>query len=540
EVYNFPALRAELEAEGGRFESHGDAAVVLKALHRWGPKRAIPRFDGMFAFAYLDRRDQTLWLARDRFGIKSLSIARRDGLVLFSSEIKALFAHPAVRPMADRGAAMTYMVYRRLQPGTPLFEGVRILAPGTWVRLRDGVEEEREYRGTLSLIEPERVQSNGHLAPDDAFRAIHESLRESVRSHLVSDAPLAAMCSGGVDSSLLTALIRDERPDLEAFVADVGGEVNEYPQAARVAKHLRVRLHRVVVDRERYLRLWPQAIWHRDLPSMHPSDPAMLAVTHACRDAGFKVLLTGEGADEIFGGYNWYAAIHRRIGKARRAARYPWLFRRAARRWKRYRDLPHTWLPAPDDAKLRFRLAAAIAPETELFRLAARDRFESIEPPEDRAVLTAQLDDLRFHLDWILQRHDRIGMAASIESRVPFLSNSVADLGLHLPMSLKLRRRVAKWALKKVAETRLPRDVVHAAKKGFVVSPHLYAGTEGLLLGGYAADLLRWTGDETRRIIAIAHPGGTATYQLVCLEIWARLFLGGQSPDEISAELLAL
>jgi asparagine synthase (glutamine-hydrolysing) len=101
EVYNFPELRAELEAEGVRFESHGDAAVVLEALHRWGPKRAIPRFDGMFAFAYLDRRDQTLWLARDRFGIKSLSIARRDGLVLFSSEIKALFAHPAVRPIRD-------------------------------------------------------------------------------------------------------------------------------------------------------------------------------------------------------------------------------------------------------------------------------------------------------------------------------------------------------------------------------------------------------------------------------------------------------
>ncbi|MEM8885048.1 MAG: asparagine synthase (glutamine-hydrolyzing) [Planctomycetota bacterium] len=530
EVYNFAALRGELEAEGARFESHGDSAVVLEALHRWGPEAALPRFDGMFAFAYFDRRDGTLWLGRDRFGIKPMHVARRNGALIFASEIKALFAHPAVEPAAAPGALSGYLVYRMLLPETPVFEGIEAILPGTCRRIDRDREETIAYRTTLALVDPGRVGQAGNVDEIEA------ALRTSVHSHLVSDAPLAAMCSGGVDSSLLTAFARDERPDLEGFVADVGGTVSEWSQAQRVAEHLGMPLHRVAVDRETFLRMWPTSIHHRDAPSVHASDVAMLAVTRACHDAGFKVLLTGEGADEVFGGYAWHASAYRRVRRLRRAARFPWLFPRATRRWQREGSWPWT----QGDLDLHARLGAAVAPAIDRFRGDVQAHVAALEPGEDRALLAMQLSDLRFHLAWLLHRHDAIGMAASIESRVPFLAHAVADLGLHLAPEQKIRNGVSKWALKEVAARRLPPEVVHAPKKGFIVSPHLFAGTTALLEGGHAARVMGWTRRDVQHIVQTTRPDGALAYQLVCLEIWARLCFGDESCEQIGERLTTL
>jgi asparagine synthase (glutamine-hydrolysing) len=334
--------------------------------------------------------------------------------------------------------------------------------------------------------------------------------------------------------------VKDERPDLEGFVADVGGSHSEWPQAERVGRHLGVHLHRIEIDRPTYLRDWVDAIWHRDLPLRHPSDPAMLAVTRACRERGFKVLLTGEGADEVFGGYGWYRRGHRRWRKLRRRSRVPWLFPASAREWRRCLRMPHLMVEARDDPDFRFRLATGIAPAHEFDRFRIQERLASIEPPEHRTFLAMQLDDLRWHLAWILFRHDRIGMAASIESRVPFLANGIPEYGLNLPVPVKYHRDRTKWVLKEVAAERLPKDVVHARKQGFPVPLALYAGTAGLLRGGLVPDLLRWTDDETARIVAALDAGRQWLLPLVSLEIWARLFLGGASPAALAERLLAV
>ena len=542
EVYNFAALRRELEAEGVTFTSRGDTEVVLKALHRWGPRAATPRFDGMFAFAYLDRRDGTVWLGRDRLGIKGLSITECAGTLLFASEIKALLAHPRVTPRADRSRIAHYLLYHRADPRGLVFEGIRTIAPGSLVRVRGEATEEIRWYDVAEDLDVDRILAARRTTVRETVDSVRDLLTRSVRMHLVSDAPLAAMCSGGVDSSLVAALARDERPDLQAYVADVGGGESEFDQAHTAAAHIGVPLRRIPVDRALFLRLWPDVIRHLETPSSHPSDAPLLAVARACHDDGVKVLLTGEGADELFAGYPWYDRTHALWRKARRRARLPRLLAgQTGRRWKRWRGLPHPRVLFRDDVEQRRRLMAAVGAETEARRWQLAEHVARVEPPEDRAVLVHQLDDLSLHLGWILRRHDRLAMAASIEARVPFLENELIDFALHLPLHVKLHRRRGKWALKRYADERLPKRVVHATKKGFPVGDAHWARAEGLLTDeGVVPDLLHWSRPVTDRMLRECAAEPRLRYHLVSLEIWGRLFLRGEAPDGIAEQLLHL
>jgi asparagine synthase (glutamine-hydrolysing) len=540
EVYNFRGLRRALESEGAVFTSEGDTEVVLQALHRWGPARAVPRFNGMFAFAYRDLRDDSLWLARDRFGIKSLSVVERGGVLLIASEIKALLAHPGMTPQADRSRVISFLLQGRGDHRESVFEGIRTIEPGTLHRVRGEATEVTHHHDLLGAVDVDRILAARSQTLAEAVDATREVLTNSVRLHLQSDAPLATMCSGGVDSSLITALAKVERPEVGAYVADVGGEAGEYEKARRVADHLAVPLRRIPVDREAFLRAWPSAAWHLDAPSTHPSDVAQLLVVRACRDDGIKVLLTGEGADELFGGYPWYVTTQTLWRKARRRARLPWPFRVPwSRRWKHWRGLPHAYVRFRKDARMRRRFMAAVGSEIEVRRLAVAEHLARIQPPEDRALLVHQLDDLRSYLGWILHRHDRIAMAASVEARVPFLENDVIDLALHLPAHLRLRGQATKRTLKALAEERLPHDVVHAKKKGFPVEADHWRGALGLVAdGGVLPDLLHWAPAETARILADADGDDGLRYQLTSLELWGRIHLRGETPDHVTERLL--
>ena len=274
---------------------------------------------------------------------------------------------------------------------------------------------------------------------------------------------------------------------------------------------------------------------------MHPSDAPLLAVARRCHKDGIKVLLTGEGADEIFGGYHWYAQAYRFWRKARIRRHMPWPFRKPwSTYWRQWRQLPHSAVLMPDQRQLRRRLMLSVATTVELNLAAIAEHLGTVEPPEDRTFLTHQLDDLCYHLGWILHRHDRIAMGASIEMRLPFLENNVIDLGLHLPRRLKYHRRQCKWVLKKAAQKWIPKDVIYARKKGFPVGHDLYKGATGLLVGGVIPDLLRWTRPQTQRLLPLAEEDKDAAYQLTSAEIWARIFLQGESPAQVTERLSAV
>jgi asparagine synthase (glutamine-hydrolysing) len=541
EVYNFVELRRELEAQGARFSSSGDAQVVLEALHRWGPERAVPRFDGMFALAYRDARDGSVWLARDRLGIKPLAWARRGDSVLFCSEVKGLLRHPAVPCRPSRTQLELMLLLAHWDRRRSFFEEVEHVSPGSLLRMRGREITAQHYFELPRDLDLARLGDPRHPTPAEAVRAFEDALARSVHIHQRSDAPLAAMCSGGVDSSLITALARRDRPDLHGYVADVGGAESEHARAQQVGRHLGVPVRRVPLEREDFLALWPRAVWHRDGPSPHPSDVAMLAVAERCRRDGIKVLLTGEGADELFGGYRWYGETYREWRRAHRRSRWLGRIHRPFRRaWHHLRRSPHAGVPGHPDQLLAQRLGAALEPERLLLRRALHSAVGRAVAPEERAFLVYGLDELHYTLASLLVRHDRIGMAASIESRVPFLGNEVIDLGLHLPARVKWRRGQGKWVVKKAAQRLLPRDVVYAPKRAFPVDPGLHRGSTALLRGGHVAELLGWTRAETEALLPLLEQDARTAYQFTSTELWARLYLGGESVESLGERLRAL
>jgi asparagine synthase (glutamine-hydrolysing) len=531
EVYNYRELRRELEQEGVQFRSAGDTEVVLQALHCWGPEKSVARFNGMFAFAYLDQREGALWLARDRIGIKPLLVADTGTEFIFGSEAKALIAHPRMTRRLDRYAVAQWVLWQGRTPHGTLFEGIDQLQPGElWKVAGKGIEK-RRYFDIVGEVDVDRLVAGANGDPMRFVAGFRTLLQKSVRLHLASDAPLAAMCSGGVDSSLIAAYAKEELPDLPAYVADIpwtGGEGN---QAERVGRHLGIPVRRIKVDQACFLRLWPHAVWHSDAPSTHPSDAALLAVAQACRADGIKVLLTGEGSDELFGGYDWQSTTY---DQWRSRTRRFWF--RASKEVSR--QTPFEPWPAVGGVERRLTVSMdanrSLQPKR-LFELLAQ-----VKPKADRAFLAHCLGSLSSHLGWILFRHDRIGMAASIEMRVPFLENEMFDFAFHIPRRAKLHRKIGKWVVKQAAAERLPADIVYATKKGFPIPEAFWSGTQKMLIRGALAETMQWSAHSTDEISAMLAKDWYLAFHLVGMEMLLRMAFGGETPETLGEKLTAM
>jgi len=553
EVYNFRSLRRTLEDEGVQFRSTSDTEVVLHALHRWGVERAVPMFDGMFALAYLDRRTNTLWLARDRIGIRPLYICHRGPLLAFASEMKALLAHPAVPRRPDMVSLATQIIYGRLTGNWTPFEDIDVVEPGTIHRVSEGESSVITYFDMLRDIDPGRIIANGSRPFDDDVNQFEDLLARSVEEHLVSDVPLAIMCSGGIDSGLTTAYASRAKPDIVAYVADVEGvEISEYARARSVCEHLGIELRRVPINQELYLRLWPDSVWHNDEPNFFAQNNLTLAVCRAVREDGFKVLITGEGSDELFGGYDWHAAAWhhwRRIGRRRALIPNNRVFRRLGRwtRWlappdigrlmqEPFRNIGHYW---PGQQPRGF-VAAVDGGQRMLRQIELMKKFSPLDSLADRAMLAMSIEDAYTHLRTALASTEKMAMAVSLEARVPFIENRVIDFGLHLSPSAKYRRGVTKRVVKAAARRRLPRELVHVAKVGFGPNMESWTAAAPLLEGGMVADLFRWGRRERAAILAQIATNRHLLFHLISMELWAHIFLGSESRDALADRLLRL
>lgn len=537
EVYNYRDLRTELEREGVRFHTSGEVEVVLLALHHWGAEEAVKRFNGMFALAYFDGRDGAVWLARDRVGIKPMLVADTGTEFVFGSEAKALLAHPRMKVRADRHAMSKWLLSGGYRPDRTLFEGIDAVEAGSlWKITKHGIEK-RRYFDVLEALDVDRLVRASSQDPESFVRAFRDLLYRNVGLHLISDAPLAAACSGGVDSSLITTYAHEHMPGIAAYVADVAWSKSEGDQAERVGQHLGVHVNRIKVDQARFLELWPKCVWHSDVPSTTPSDPAMLAVTLKCRADGIKVLLTGEGSDELFGGYNWLQATYTIWARQDSWRRY---FAGKNGRSRAYDFAPFSNTIARSNRSLRERMTIALDAEDELLPQRILAHLDPVKPDADRAFLAHCLWSLSLYLSWILHRHDRIGMAASIEMRVPFLENDMFDFAFHLPRRAKLHRGVGKWLVKQAAAEVLPRDIVYAGKRGFPMPLKFCRGTEGLLAGGMLCELMEWPAGVTRDTIDMIGASERLRYHVVGLELWARMFFRGEAPEALSDRLATL
>ncbi len=551
EVYNWRELKKELEREGIRFTSHCDTEVVLHALDRWGPEAAIPRFNGMFALAWYDHRSAALWLARDRAGIKPLYLADTGGTVVFASEAKALFAHPAVPCRADVHALVTQVYLQRLAGDWTPFEGVRSVLPGTMLRCTANATATITWFDLERDLDVDRIlRSRDQPFQQHVAEFLHR-LERSVELHLQSDAPVAVMCSGGLDSSLTTAIARRHKPDLVAFVAEAEGlRESEADKAQQVADHLGVQLRRVRIAEAEYPWLWALAAWHNDDPLHFHQNPLGLKVSEAVRDEGFKVLVTGEGSDELFGGYQWQAEAGRmwrlrqwharllpNIGPLRALGR--WLQSLAPFDLEQLATEPFDrrgeWNQAPPGAELVIDGGMRRGRARSLFA-----RLEAIPRIDERAFLAREFDDFYHHLRVLLTANDKMTMAASIEARVPFLETELIDYGLHLAPASKYGNRQGKRVVKAAAEGLLPHSIIHASKVGFAVPDAFIAGYEPLLRGGIVPELFKWGGREIERMHAVMRATPMLGRKMVGIELWAQLYLLGKTPEEMTERLRAV
>jgi len=540
EVYNFRELRSRMESAGPPFHTTSDTEVVLRRMLEGDVPRGLGELDGMFAFGLWDAERGELLLARDRFGIKPLYYCETGSAFLFASEVKAF--KPWLALEADPISVAAYFVARN-EPTRrhSFFRDVRILGAGEMLRLGvNGAVERAPYARLSELVDGEERASLGRLRPEQAVDHVEGLLATAVERQLVADAPVGALCSGGVDSSLILALAARRHSDLAIFHADVVGRLSEHEAAQRLARHLRLELHKVEVTDADHVEHLVDVVWHYEAPfAYHTNSLAFMLVARLVRRSGVKAVLTGEGSDEGFLGYP------RTVLRDSLSAYYRTLER-----------LRKTLAAIPRLGSLLFPLSRnPPAAATDLLQRCERSaeqrelRDELAErlggPLPERELRS--LDLLGYHLRTLLHRNDALGMQASIEARFPFLDPALVRAAVNLPYRLKVRASltgydwahpflVDKWIVRRVADRHLPHALSRRRKLGFPtdalrrlrVAPEFYRDSVlGALLGLGA-----------RELAALAREADPATrLNLLLLELWAALFLADRSPETLTAEL---
>ena len=539
EVYNFEALRTLLRAEGLEFHTATDTEVVLQALHHWGPARAVPLFNGMFAIAYCDLRTSELWLARDRLGIKPMSVADTGDRIIFASEDKAILACGGFRRDIDSREITLRLAWQFRDSGSSLFSAIERLPPAGLWKITDAGVEKSCFWHVLDVVDAARIAGDG--ASDAEHLATLEKLVEdSVRLHCIADASLATACSSGVDSGLITAMAKRFRPDSHAYVVDPQLGKSEADDAERTARQVGVELRRVPLARGQFLDLWPRMVWHLESDGWHGSRIALLALAQRCREDGVKVLLTGEGADELFGGYDFQVMRTRQWRSASMPMRLLRTRQSLDKQFVRGRVDPFSQSWSGPRLHDRNNVQRSLAPELNFLPTRLFDHLEPVTPLTDRAFLAGCLFDLYGHLQDLLHRHDRLSMASSVELRVPFIENQLIDFAIHLPRRFKHRRRTGKWLLKKVAERHIPHRNVYAKKNGFGISHKLSEGTQGLLSSGLLRDAMRWPASAVKGMVDLAARDPVSRMRLVGMEMFLRMYADGATPESLSEKLQAL
>jgi asparagine synthase (glutamine-hydrolysing) len=562
EMFNHPSLKPQLEASGVHYRTRSDTETLLHLFERYGEK-AVDHMRGMFAFAVWDTVERKLVLGRDRFGVKPLYyLHQSDGSLLFASEIKGLLAATDSSPKLNLSALPDFLANHATSGEETLVAGVRRLAPGHTMVWQDGSISTRRYWDLQYGAQVATSQPN----PADEAALVTEftnRFTEAVRIRLMSDVPLGMFLSGGIDSAAITAVMAGLVTDpIRTFsVAFSEREANELAYARMVASAFRTDHREVVVSPQQFFAALPRLIWHEDEPMAHPSSVALYFVSKLASQH-VKVVLTGEGSDEMLAGYNRYRVTN---FNARFGALYERLLPRLARR-----AIVRTIAGLPRTSRIAQRVSRTFLTRgTDLDSLYF-DNFAVFARLDQRALLTkkiqahigdvdpyvafhAALDrvrdrplvsqllyaDVNTYLHELLMKQDQMSMAASIESRVPFLDHPLAEWIANLPQSMKLRGTTTKWILRAAMKHRLPAAIIDRPKMGFPVPIGAWLRgawrplLDEYLLGDRALDRGLFEPNAVKALIA-EHLAGynhsERLWALLTFEIWARITLDGNSP----------
>lgn len=500
EVYNFLELRGELESRGVQFRSSSDTEVILEAVEHWGIEQAISRFNGMFAFGLWDRLERKLHLVRDRLGIKPLYYGRVGKDFVFASELKAIRRYPDFGGEINRDALALFFRFNYVPAPFSIYKGIHKQPPGTILTVdSDGIElGPRQYWSPAKVVE-EGLEHPFGGDVEEALEELESLLQDSVGKRMISDVPLGALLSGGIDSSLVSAMMQSGAGDrIKTFTIGFGmADYNEAVDAKAVADHLGTEHTELYVEADDALAVIPRLPEIYDEPFSDASQIPTYIVSRLVRDH-VTVCLSGDGGDELFGGYNrhlWVERINRRMGKLPRVLRRalsggirllsPRAWDRIYSAFGRFRSSGR-FLRTPGD-KLH-KLAEILplsGPEEMYFSLLSHwkqpDRLvlNGSEPmvyvkdreahPDIREFPHKMmfLDLVGYLPEDILTKVDRASMAASLEIRVPYLDHRVVEFAWRLPLAFKIRNGIGKWPLRQLLYRRVPEGLVDRPKAGF-------------------------------------------------------------------------
>jgi len=569
EVFNHPALKPELEAAGVRYRTRSDTETVLHLYERL-QARAVERMRGMFAVAIWDSLERRLFLARDRYGVKPLYYVHRpDGSLIFGSEIKALLPALEGRPVLNREALPDFLANHAPSGEATLFAGIMRLPPGHTLTWENGRISMRQYWDIhfADALEAPPPGSPAERAIVDEYR---QRFTEAVRLRLMSDVPLGMFLSGGIDSAAITATMATlvKEPIRTFSVAFAEREANELEYARLVATTFRTEHREIVISPTEFFAELPRLVWHEDEPVAHPSSIALYFVSRlAARHV--KVVLTGEGSDETLAGYNRYPVTEY---NARLGALYQRYLPGVARR-----GLSGVLEALPVTSRLRQRASRTFlmrgadldelyfdnfavfgrAAQHDLLVPELRAQLASIDPyaAYHRALarvrgkpLVSQLlyADVKTYLHELLMKQDQMSMAASIESRVPFLDHPLTEWVAGLPQTMKLRGTTTKWILRQAMRGTLPTRILARPKMGFPVpiGTWLRCAWRPLLSEYVTGPRPRARGlfdaNTVDRLVS-EHIRGVnhaeRLWALLTFEIWARVFLDGETPWSLELPL---
>jgi len=474
EIYNFEEIREQLVNLGWTFQSRSDTEVLLKGFAEWG-EDLLQQLIGMYSFAVYDRVRKTVSFYRDFPGVKPLYSFKTGRRIYFASEVKsfARFDLPIDEARLREYQSSKYIGHESLSAG------VRCLAPGTCltIDLAGQTVSEHMFTSLPAILNGSAYKRRGGKTEAQLIDDLDELLNKVVQDQMVADVPVGTICSGGIDSSLVTAIAARLRPELKIFSLDVDG-TSEIEYARVVSDYLGLELCEVPFDKRDFESLAPTAAYYKDTPLVHPNSIAILKLSQAVKAHGVKVILSGEGADEVFGGYQKYIDYYRVL------------------RLKRFLpSLDKSLIPLiGDENSLRLIVDNEVSP-ADLWRIwptsdgridaqeILRNKYRTLGESRIGAELSSLIaKDIQYYLNPLLRRADRMTMAVGIEGRVPMLDQRVIEFGVNLPSNYKVRfYHGGKYLLKRVSERYLPKRIVWRKKKGLPLPVAEWTGVDSKL-----------------------------------------------------------
>jgi asparagine synthase (glutamine-hydrolysing) len=535
EIYNYIALRSRLTACGHVFRSRSDSETIIHAYEEWG-RDCVRHLHGIFAFAIYDGKERSLFLARDHVGVKPLYYTNSSDRFVFASQPKSIAISENYRPRIDEQALSLYLAYGNVPGSACIYEGIQKLPPGHWLSVKDGKINVRQY---WALRYEPKVRD-----VTEAEELIRSKVEESVQLQAISDVPIGTFLSGGVDSTVVTAILAKTGAPLSTFTIGFDDDgSDESPYARAIAAHWKTRHHEWTLTRERACALLPQIVEATDEPFHLNGLFPFFAVSELAQSNGTKVILGGDGADEIFAGYRWYERFQTAVTAAKDVPAYSYLL--AAIGFRRGPLSPveefFHYNGTFDHTAQRERLGVRFTPARKQLYAPLASSWEPALPP----VLAAQLMDFNcFLVDHCLTKVDRMSMACGVEVRVPFLDVGLVEAAFSIDHGIIFRGSERKALLKSAMKACFPSGMDTMRKKGFSSPVEVWlgetlarVGEQFVIDGGLAA---RGLIDVDK--VARSYSRLTVSEQLVLLgaELWCRRWMENDSRSvvQLSRSLL--